>query len=105
MSSIVYLMTATKRHSTKSSPAKGGQSSRVKNLRVELGLTRVQLAKLADLSEKTVDRVERGNQVFRETTYRKVFNALNKARAKEGMAALVYQKLFQRQHGGEAHKS
>jgi len=105
MSSIVYAMAATKRQSTKRSSADGGHDNRVKNLRVELGLSRVQLAKLADLSEKTLDRVERGNQAFRETTYRKVFNALNKARAKEGLPALVYQNLFRTERGEGAHRS
>ena len=70
------------------------KANRAKDLRLELGLTRVELARLADLSEKTLDRVERGAQSFRETTYRKIFNALNKARTKEGLPALVYQDLF-----------
>lgn len=68
--------------------------NRVKALRFELGLTRVELAKLAELSEKTIDRVECGNQALRETTYRKVFNALNKARVREGLPLLVYHDLF-----------
>jgi len=76
----------------------GKRESHVKDLRVELGLTRVELAKLAELSDKTVDRVERGNQALRETTYRKIFNALNKARAKEGLSALAYQDLFRNEN-------
>jgi predicted transcriptional regulator len=76
------------------------RSNRVKDLRLELGLTRVELAKLADLSEKTVDRVERGKQDLRETTYRKIFNALNKARIKESLDALAYQDLFLEQEAG-----
>ena len=76
----------------------GKRKSHVKVLRVELGLTRVEFAKLAELSDKTVDRVERGNQAFRETTYRKIFNALNKARAKEGLSALVYKNLFRNEN-------
>jgi len=87
---------STRRHS----PV-GAQDNRVKDLRFELGLTRVELAKLADLSEKTVDRVERANQAFRETTYRKIFNALNKARAKEGLSTLAYQDLFLIEGAGE----
>lgn len=77
------------------------RNNRVKDLRLELGLTRIGLAKLADLSEKTVDRAERGNQDLRETTYRKIFNALNKARAKESLRALAYQDLFLKQDAGE----
>jgi transcriptional regulator with XRE-family HTH domain len=82
----------TRPHSRHSSISAGG--NRVKDLRVELGLTRVEFARLAELSEKTLDRVERGAQTFRETTYRKIFNALNRARTKEGLSALGYQELF-----------
>jgi predicted transcriptional regulator len=74
------------------SQGRGGSS--VKSLRFELGLSRVDLAKLSGLSEKTVDRIESGNQSSRETTTRKIFNALNKARAKEGLANLAYEDLF-----------
>jgi predicted transcriptional regulator len=95
------MMTKSKLRSTGGKSAEAAPGNHVKNLRVELGLTRVELAKLADLSEKTVDRVERGNQAFRETTYRKIFNALNKARAKEGISALAYPDLFQRAVAGK----
>ena len=93
-SSIVCLMAKASipRPQDKSPTGSGGP--RLKAQRVELGLSRVELARLADLSEKTIDRVERGNQAFRDTTYRKIFNALNKARAKEGLSALAYSDLF-----------
>ena len=93
-SGIVYSMAkaSNPRPQDKSPISPGGP--RLKAQRVELGLSRVELARLADLSEKTIDRVERGNQAFRDTTYRKIFNALNKARAKEGLGALAYSDLF-----------
>ena len=75
-------------------PRWGPRNNHVKELRLELGLTRVELAKLADLSEKTVDRAERGTKDLRETTYRRIFNALNKARARESLRALMYRDLF-----------
>jgi len=68
--------------------------NRVKELRLELGMTRVELAKLASLSDKTIDRIERGEQRFRETTGRKIFNALNKIRLRDGLESLVYADLF-----------
>ena len=74
--------------------AQSGVGNRLRDLRVELGLTRVALAKIAELSEKTIDRFERGDQTLRETTNRKIFNALNKARTREGLPALVYNDLF-----------
>jgi DNA-binding XRE family transcriptional regulator len=70
------------------------QESRVKKLRFELGLSRVELAKLALVSEKTIDRVEAGTHTLRETTCRKVFNALNKIRSREGLSILNYDSLF-----------
>jgi len=75
--------------------------NRVRDSRVELGLTKVELAKLASVSAKTVDRVERGEHAFRETTYRKIFNALNKVRARETMILLVYTDLFPAERAGE----
>jgi len=86
---------STERHATDRP-----RNNRIKDLRLELGLTRVELAKLADLSEKTVDRAEHGKQDLRETTCRKIFNALNKARAKESLRALAYQDLFPKQDAG-----
>src|ERR1700677_2800451 len=55
-SSIVRLMVKAKSHSARRRPNQGGAGSSVKNLRFELGLSRVDLAKLSGLSEKTVDR-------------------------------------------------
>ncbi len=75
-------------------PLSSANQNRVKEIRVELGLTRVELARLAGLSDKTLDRVERGASSLRETTYRKIFNALNKARVKEGLSVFLYQDLF-----------
>jgi len=87
-------MAKAKPHSTRTPRNRGIGSNSVKNLRFELGLSRVDLAKLSGLSEKTVDRIELGNQSSRETTNRKIFNALNKARAKEGLPTLAYEDLF-----------
>ncbi len=84
----------SQRQSKEPDPASGAAQNRVKELRLELGLTRVALAKLADLSDKTLDRLERGSQELRETTCRKIFNALNRARAKESLSALEYSELF-----------
>ena len=75
-------------------PAAEIPKNRVRESRVELGLTKVELAKLASLSEKTVDRVEKGQRGFRETTYRRLFNALNKARVRESLSLLAYTDVF-----------
>ena len=93
-SGIVYSMVKANNPRPQDKPPTSSGGPRLKEQRVELGLSRVELARLADLSEKTIDRVERGNQAFRDTTYRKIFNALIKARAKEGLSALAYSDLF-----------
>ena len=87
-------MAKAQSHSIRRPRNQGRGSNSVKSLRFELGLSRVELAKLSGLSEKTVDRIELGNQSSRETTNRKIFNALNKARAKEGLPTLAYEDLF-----------
>lgn len=83
---------------------RSAQDNRVKESRLELGLTKVELAKLASLSEKTVDRVERGKHAFRETTHRKVFNALNKVRVRENLSPLTYADLFPIDRAAEENK-
>ena len=94
-------MVKAKPRSERKHPSEGRGASSLKSLRFELGLSRVELAKLSGLSEKTVDRIEWGNQSSRETTNRKIFNALNKARAKEGLTALSYEDLFPSGAGDE----
>jgi DNA-binding XRE family transcriptional regulator len=81
----------------------GTAQNRVKEFRLELGLTRVALAKMADLSEKTLDRLEGGSPQLRETTYRKVFNALNRARTQESLSTLKYEELFSGQTAAKEH--
>jgi predicted transcriptional regulator len=62
--------------------------------REEVGLSKTDLAKLSDLSDKTIARIEKQKETFRSTTYRRVFNALNKARRKESMAELKFDDVF-----------
>jgi predicted transcriptional regulator len=82
----------------KLSVAKGLKSALPTNTvhqhREDLGLSKVDLAKRAKLSDKTIARVERSEKRFRSVTYRRIFNALNKARREEGLAELVYEQVF-----------
>jgi predicted transcriptional regulator len=80
-------------HSSNAKPS----SNRTHEYREELGLSKVELARLASLSDKTIARVERSEQRFRSVTYRRIFNALNKARREEGLAELVYEQVFPQQ--------
>lgn len=62
--------------------------------REELGLTKVELARLASLSDKTIARVERSAQQFRSVTYRKILIALNRARRQQGLPDLKYDQVY-----------
>jgi predicted transcriptional regulator len=62
--------------------------------REELGLPKTELARLADLTDKTIGRVEKAKEAFRRVTYRKILIALNKARKSEAMAPLELSDVF-----------
>lgn len=46
------------------------------NRRMELGLSQVELAEKANLTQKTISRIEGGDQGIRESTIEKVYTAL-----------------------------
>lgn len=66
----------------------------VRQYRKELGLSKVELARLSNLSEKTISRIEKEAEAFALTTYYKVRNGLNKARRNEGEPDLTVGGLF-----------
>ena len=84
---------ASKAHVRNVSPQAPPQNA-VHELREELGLSKVDLARLANLSEKTIARIERRIQGFRAVTYRRVLIGLNKARRHGGKTELSYQDVF-----------
>jgi len=69
-------------------------ANNVHEYRRELGLRKVELARLSGLSDKTIQRIERQEKNFEETTYRKIFNALNKQRRKDELPELRYEEVF-----------
>lgn len=75
-------------------PTQPPPSTKVHDYREELGLSKVDLARLANLSEKTIARIERRQMGFRAVTYRKIFNGLNKARRREGHKELSFEDVF-----------
>jgi DNA-binding XRE family transcriptional regulator len=69
-------------------------SNRVHEFREELGLSKVDLGRLANLSEKTIARIERQQKGFRTVTYRRVLNGLNRMRRREGHKELSFEDVF-----------
>jgi predicted transcriptional regulator len=78
----------------KKKPSPTPPTNNLHQYREELGLSKVDLARLAELSDKTIARIEKKKEVFRSITYRRIFNALNKVRRKEGLSELDFEQLF-----------
>ena len=75
--------------------------NRLETIRVELGLSKAELARLSDLSEKTITRLEdqmdghrENGERFRAVTYSRILNALNSVRRKIGKAELSQADVF-----------
>ena len=68
--------------------------NKVHQHREALGLTKVELARMAKLSDKTIARVERSEKGFRAVTYHRILNALNRERRTQGQVELKYDDLF-----------
>ena len=68
--------------------------NRLREMREMLGLTRADLARLSDVSDKTIARVESSQRGFREVTYRRILNGLNMGRNRRGLASLSFDSLF-----------
>jgi predicted transcriptional regulator len=69
-------------------------ANNVREHRKEAALRKVELARLAGLSDKTIQRVERMEQNFDPMTYRKIFNALNRERKKQDKPELRFEEVF-----------
>ena len=69
-------------------------ANNVKRYREELGLSKVDLAGLAKLSDKTIARIERQQQRFRTVTYQRVLLGLNRARRQNSLKELSYEDVF-----------
>lgn len=59
-----------------------------------LGLSKKDLSRLCDVSEKTIQRVERHKRGFRRVTYTKILKGVNKARKKDDLAPIPIEELF-----------
>jgi predicted transcriptional regulator len=66
----------------------------VRKHRKELGLSKVELARLSHLSEKTIARIEKEQEAFAPTTYYKIRNGLNRARKNDDKAELSLRDVF-----------
>jgi len=84
---------ATKKPTTSVTVAQPPENN-VHRFREEAGCSKADLAKVAELSEKTVARVERRKQVFRRTTYYKILNALNQVRQRAGLDKVTFEELY-----------
>jgi DNA-binding XRE family transcriptional regulator len=67
--------------------------NKVRDYRKQLGLRKVELARLSGLSEKTIQRLEK-LKLLDETTYWKILKALNKARRADGLSELRFEDIF-----------
>jgi predicted transcriptional regulator len=59
-----------------------------------LGLSKKQLSDYCEVSEKTIQRIERFKRGFRRTTYTKILNGINRARKKDDLKPLAVKELF-----------
>jgi DNA-binding XRE family transcriptional regulator len=65
-----------------------------RHYREELALSRAGIARLADVSDRTISRLERGEKSSNATTRARVLAALNRVRQKRQWPPLLYDNLF-----------
>jgi DNA-binding XRE family transcriptional regulator len=59
-----------------------------------LGLSKKELSAFCDISEKTIQRIERNKRGFRRVTYTKVLKGVNKARKQDDLKPIGIKQLF-----------